>query len=131
MRNLVEILEEVKHGNKPEYEELLYALLAYASMFNIEHRQLREELMRDKPQPLFLRDMKLKNSFDMYKRALNTDPKDWLGWSNDPENPEYQKILRAGANLIDNAAARGKVVNEIEGHTADTQFEKRAQNAVQ
>lgn len=101
MRNLGQIVEDVKDGKKPDYEELRYALLAYVSMFNIEHRQLREELLRDKPQPQFLRDMKLKNSFDMYKGALNKSPKEWLGWANDPDNPEYQRMRQAGNKLID------------------------------
>ncbi|NEZ45571.1 hypothetical protein [Paenibacillus alvei] len=79
MRKLGEIVELIKQGGQPGYDELKYSLLAYVSMMNIEHRQLREELMRDKPQPQFLRDMKLKNSFDMYKGALEASPKEWLG----------------------------------------------------
>ncbi len=107
MRDLIQIVEDVKDGQKPDYEELRFALLAYVSMFNIEHRQLREELMRDKPQPQFIRDMKLKNSFDMYKGALNTDPKGWLGWTNDPDNPTYQKMRKAGNQLIDKLTEEG------------------------
>lgn len=98
---LFEIVEVVKDGKKPEYEDLKYALLAYVSMFNIEHRQLHEELMRDKPQPQFLRDMKLKNSFDMYKGVLNKNPKEWLGWDNDPDNPNYQRLRDAGSKAIE------------------------------
>ncbi|MEW8985759.1 MAG: hypothetical protein AB2401_01890 [Bacillus sp. (in: firmicutes)] len=79
MRKLGEIVELVKQGEQPEYDELKYALLAYVSMMNIEHRQLREQLLRDKPQPKFIRDVKVKNSFDMYKGALETSPKEWLG----------------------------------------------------
>jgi len=84
----------VKIGGKPEYDELRYALLAYVSMFNIEHRQLRDELSNENPQPKFIRDIKLKNSFDMYKGALSKSPKDWLGWNNDPDNPDYQKRMK-------------------------------------
>lgn len=101
MRTLSAIVEEVKSGGKPDYEELRYSLLAYVSMFNIEHRQLREELMRDKPLPQFLRAMKVDNSFNMYKGALNRDPKEWLGWQNDPDNPEYQKLITTGNAIID------------------------------
>ncbi|MEC0170847.1 hypothetical protein [Paenibacillus graminis] len=83
-------------------------LLVYSSMLNIEHRQLREELMRDKPQPQFLRDMKLKNSFDMYKGALNKSPKEYLGWNDAPQNPEYQRMRKSGEKLID------KVIEQVE-----------------
>lgn len=96
VRNLIDIVEDVKDGNRPDYEELRYALLVYVSMFNIEHRQLREVLMREGAQP--------KNSFDMYKSALNKSPKEWLGWANDPENPDYQKLRKAGNKVIDKVA---------------------------
>ncbi|MGG0814971.1 hypothetical protein ABE142_20235 [Paenibacillus alvei] len=79
MRKLGDIVELVKHGGKPEYDELKFALLAYVSMMNIEHLQLREQLLRDRPQPKFIREAKVKNSFDMYKGALETSPKEWLG----------------------------------------------------
>lgn len=101
MRNLIDIVEDVKDGKKPDYEELRYALLAYVFMFNIDHRQLREELTREENQPKFLKDMRLKSSFDMYKNALNTPPKKWLGWANDPDNPDYQRFRRAGNKLLD------------------------------
>lgn len=101
MRTLYEIVESAKDGEKPDYDELLYSLLVYSSMFGLEHRQLREELMRDKPQPQFLRDMKLKNSFDMYKGALNKSPKEYLGWNSDPEKPDYKRMRSAGKKAID------------------------------
>ncbi|MEK4882657.1 MULTISPECIES: hypothetical protein [Paenibacillus] len=101
MRTLFEIVEDAKDGKSPENNELLYALLVYCSMFNIEHRQLREELMRDQPQPQFLRDMKLKSMFDMFNTALEKSPKEYLGWNNDPANQDYLRQRVEGKKLVD------------------------------
>lgn len=79
MRNLFDIVQACRADEPVEHEELKYALLAYVSMFNIEHHQLREQLSREKLMPDFLRKRMMENSFDMYKGALNTSPKAWLG----------------------------------------------------
>lgn len=93
MKTLYEIIQDVKQNKKPEYDDIRYALLAYVSMSNIGHTQLRQELSRTSPLPEFSRATALSNSFDMYKGALNKHPKEWLGWHNDPENPEYAKMF--------------------------------------
>lgn len=100
MRNLYDIVEDVKDGKKPEYEELRYALLVYVAMFNMDHRNLREELFREKETPEFIRKMKATNSFDMFKKALNSDPKVYIG-KDDPDNPEYQKFRKIGNKLLE------------------------------
>lgn len=101
IRCLGEIIDSVKRGEKPDYDELRYALLACVSLLNIEHRQLREELQREKPAAKFIRDMKLKNSFDAYKGAMQSSPKDWIGWDHDPDNQDYQKRYEIGNRMID------------------------------
>ena len=106
MRTLSEIVDDVKAGGKPDYDELRYALLAYVTMYNITHRQLQEELAHENPQPKFLRDLKAKNSFDVFKGALQQSPKEWLGPENDPDNPEYQKRIKAGNMAIDRLLKR-------------------------
>lgn len=101
MRSLFEIVESVKDDQPVETDELKYALLAYVSMFNIEHQQLRKELLREKPSPKVIADMKLNNSFEMYNKALNMSPKEWLGHANDPRNAEYQKRRSIGKSIVD------------------------------
>ena len=105
MRTLYEIIEDVQDGKKPEYEEIRYALLAYRSMFVMDHRNLREELMGEKPSPDFVKKMRADNSFAMFKGAMNKSPKEWVGWGNDPDNPEYQKFRKMGEKIL------GKIVN--------------------
>lgn len=101
MRTLYEIITDAKDGKMPTHEECYWAMLAYESMLNIEHRQLREELLKEKRSPEFVREMKAKTSMDMYKGALAKPPKEWLGWDNDPANPEYQKRRNVGKKLVD------------------------------
>jgi len=106
MRTLLEIIEECKDGGKPEYEELRYALLVYNFMFNMDHKNLIEELSREKETAKIIREMRLKNTFDMAKNALNKSPKEYLGWNNDPENPEYQKFRQIAQKVFDKAVGQ-------------------------
>ena len=108
MRNLSDIIEDCKTNKRPEYDELRYSVLVLTSILNMDHRVLREELLREKETPKFIREMRAKNSFDMYHTALNKSPKEYLGWNNDPENPDYQKFHAAGNKLLD------KVIQNIE-----------------
>ena len=51
----------------------------------MDHRHLREELLKEERPAKFIREMKAQNSFDMAKNALNKSPKEYLGWNDDPE----------------------------------------------
>jgi hypothetical protein len=89
MRNLSEIVEEVKSGGKPDYEELRYALLVLDFLSNMDHHTLTMDIQPDtKP---FILKMYQEESFRRLKTALQQDPKEYIGWNNDPDNPGYQK----------------------------------------
>lgn len=100
MRILAEIIEDVKSGKEVSNEELKYSLLVYESMFNMDHRNLRESLISEKVNPL-VNKLRADNSFNMFKNALNRSPKEYLGWNNDPDNPEYQKRRKIGLKILD------------------------------
>lgn len=108
METLYEIIENVKDNKRPDYEELRYALLVLDFMFNMDHSNLRKELLSDKKDPEFIREIKAQNSFDMAKGALNKPPKDYLGWDNDPENPEYQKRREMSNKIFNNFLTQRK-----------------------
>ena len=113
MRNLIDIIEDVKDNKRPDYEELRYALLVYNFLFNMDHRVLREILLSDKEIPKFIKELKAQNSFDMAKNALNKSPKEYLGWNSDPENPDYQKFRKMGNKLLDKVLSnQGKKEDE-------------------
>lgn len=77
----------------------------------MEHKNYQELLLREKPMPDFIKKMKLDNSFNMCKTALNKPPKEYLGWSNDPENPEYQRFHKMGMKLVEKAL-KGELPNQ-------------------
>jgi len=79
MRILSEIIDDMIEGKMPSHEECYWALQAYRFMLNMDHRQLREELLRGFRQSEVIRKMKAEASFDMYKGALNKSPKEWCG----------------------------------------------------
>lgn len=106
MRTLFEIIEEVKDNKRPDYEELRYALLVYNFMMFMDHKNLREELLSEKRSSEFIRKFKAQNSHDMFRNALSKSPKDYLGWNEDPENPEYQKRRKLSEKIYDNFLAK-------------------------
>lgn len=111
MRNLYDIIEDCKTNGRPDYEELRYALLVYNFLFNMDHKNLRDELLKEERPAKFIRELKAQNSFDMAKKALNKSPKEYLGWNNDPENPEYQRFHAIGCKLVDKAL-KGELPNQ-------------------
>jgi cytochrome P450 len=100
MRNLIDIVEEVKDGGQPDYEELRYALLVYNSMLFLDHKNLIEELLKEPRSQKFIRELKAKNSDDMYRNALNKSPKEYIG-SYDPDNPSYQRQRKVHQKIFD------------------------------
>jgi hypothetical protein len=111
LRTLSDIVENCKSGGLPDYEELRYALLVYEFMFNMDHRTLREELLSEKRSPLAIRELRANNSFNMFKKALNKSPKEYLGWNSDPGNPEYQKQRAVAERIFDKVMS--KIKNQV------------------
>lgn len=99
MRTLYEIISAAKDGEKPSYDELLYALVALEALFTFDHNfivSLPSEPAHQKNLELWAEE-----SFQCVKRAMEKSPKDWLEWNNDPANPEYQRRRKAALKLAD------------------------------
>ncbi len=103
MRTLGEIIEDVKSDVKVTREEMIYSLLCMANLHYADHMAIR--MMRDKT-PANLRlvmfgpDFQVRESFDRFKKALNSDPKKFLGPDNDPKNKEYQEIRKKNKEYL-------------------------------
>lgn len=108
MRNLSEIIEDCKLNKRPSTDELRYAVIALTSLTNMASGTLRE-FYKDDTNPLD--KMRIENIHKAYSTALNKSPKEWLGWNNDPENPEYQRFHAMGSKLVDKAL-RGELPNQ-------------------
>lgn len=99
MRTLFEIIDGAKDGNMPTHEECYWAMLALSTLHYIANSKLMQCVsMNISPlkQKIFA-----ENEFKTSQAALNKSPKDFVGWNNDPSNPEYQKLRKSGAKVID------------------------------
>ena len=116
MRTLGDILEAVKANQAATEEELRYALLAADALRHFDHSFLFRFAGPDAPNALRAK-MEGTETFNRAKRAFAVDPKSYVGWNNDPANPEYQK-RRAVALKIFDKAMRGELPNQ-KGRASD------------
>lgn len=101
-KTLLEIIEAVKDGEKPAYEDLLYGLLALAHLQTFDGQDMLEVYSKSPDVPFGLKFLAEEN-FNRRKRALAVPPKEYIGDSFDPANPAYQeerKMLNKLANKI-------------------------------
>lgn len=110
MKKLIDIIEAVKSNKRPDYEELRYAILALSALHTFEHRAISKlaegERKKTRPFLVYSAEWQFKESFRRNKSAFNKSPKEWMGWSNDPENPDYQRLRAISNKLIDRVFER-------------------------
>lgn len=111
MKNLVEIIEDCKLNKieNMDKKELQYAVIAITSIANMSMSAIMQLYQKDSISKF--NKMQLENIYNAYNVALNKPPKEWLGWNNDPENPEYQKFHALGTRLV-NKALEGELPNQ-------------------
>jgi hypothetical protein len=78
VRTLGEIIELTRNGERPDYDELRYAICALDALSTFDSHGLQRAS-----------NIEWGESFNRWKQALGKSPKDWIGWNNDPENPEF------------------------------------------
>ena len=101
MRTLFEIITAAKDGQVPAQDELLYALLALDALLTFDHSFIIE--LPGKPEHQKHLELWAEESFGRVKRAMDKSPKDWLGWNNDPANPEYQRRRKIALGICERA----------------------------
>ena len=103
-KTLSEIVNEVKSGNKPDYDDLKYAICALDALLTFEGSALTQLYKSEKENKRKLLSNSAvwqhEESFRRNKAAFNKPPKEWIGWSNDPENPEYLKRRNLSIKLF-------------------------------
>lgn len=100
MRSLIDIVESAKDGKMPTHDECYWAMLALSHLHYFEANDLRtittgKDDIRSK--------MTAEEAFRRRKIAFDKSPKDWVGWSNDPSNPEYQKMRATAFKVFEKA----------------------------
>ena len=107
MRVLGKIVEDVMSGGKPLYEELRYAVVAYQALCTFDTSALMKlaEAEREKKLPFLTRSavFQFEEHFNRMKCALAKSPKEWVGWNNDPDNPEVQRRRRVAFAVYEKA----------------------------
>lgn len=101
MRTLNDIIDAVKSNEETTKEELLYALLTVNALSIFDRQSLEKLAEKDTNPHLFSAGYQFKESWRRWKEAGNKNPKDWLGYNNDPTNPEYQKERKIFKKLAD------------------------------
>lgn len=115
MKDLLDLIEDCKANKEVDAEDLRYAVIALTTVINMSSNKLMRFYKQDmKPIDKIL----LENHFAAWTNALNKSPKDWLGWNNDPKNPEYQRFHAIGTKLADKAM-KGELPNQKKEKGAD------------
>lgn len=105
MRTLYEIIESAKDGEKPSHDECYWAMLALSALHHFDNQDISKlaeyygKLGFEKNAP-FGAKFRASESFNRFKKALNKSPQEWVGWNNDPSNPEYQKMRQVANRLL-------------------------------
>jgi hypothetical protein len=104
MKSLSDVIQQTMDGGKPEYEELRYALLAMSSLsvFNRQAfmRLADAEKSGKKPFMTTSANWQFEEHYRREQAALSKPPKEWLGWNNDPENPEFLKRRKISQKIM-------------------------------
>jgi hypothetical protein len=108
MRHLKEIISDLKDGKEPSYRELKYAVLALQSLLYFDSNAIRRlaenEQKGNFDSSVFGASFQEEESYRRHSIAMNKSPQEWLGWENDPENPEYpervQKMKTIFSNIV-------------------------------
>lgn len=97
MRILSEIIEDVKAGGKPEYDELRFALLAYNALLFFADRDVRR--LSEPTVSELIKKLTNEENFNRHKKALEKDPKVYIGNDN-PDLPEYQEQRKQSERIF-------------------------------
>lgn len=113
MRTLSQIMDAVKENQPATEEELRYTLLAMDALSHWDRNFLIRFAGNDKPNVVRC-ELEANESFRRWKTALGAEPKTYVGWNNDPANPEYQR-RRSIALKIADKALKGELPNQKRG----------------
>lgn len=108
---LGEIIESVRDGGKPDYEDLRYAICAMEALATFDRMALMRlaDAEKNSQKPVLTRSAQWQweESFNRAKRAMDKPPKEYVGWNNDPDNPEFlsrrKKSKRIASALVEKA----------------------------
>ena len=103
MKTLDEIIESVRNGDRPEYEDLRYAICAMSALETFDRLAIMKlaEAEREGKKPVltYSAQWQWEEHFNRRKKAGAKPPKEYVGWNNDPENPEFLKRRKVAKKI--------------------------------
>lgn len=103
-KTLGEIIESVHEGQRPDYEDLRYAVVALCALRTFDYLALQKlhQAKVENQKPVLTRDPSyaFEESHNRYRRALLIPPKDYCGPSHDPDTEECQHWRRLSKKII-------------------------------
>lgn len=93
MRTLEEIVDLARSGDKPEYDELRYAVCAMQQLLLLDSYALLRLAQREGSgaDNATLANLEFNEWYRRMKNANTQSPKEYVGWNNDPDNPAFQE----------------------------------------
>lgn len=107
IRTLGEIVDAVRDGQEATIDEMRYSICALDALLTFDSMAL-QKIAGDGKQAHLLASLAWPESFRRAKTAYETPPKNWVGWDNDPDNPEFLKRRAMSKRLLDKLAKDGE-----------------------
>lgn len=105
MKTLGDIIDAVRDGERPDYEDLRYAICATSALMTFDRNALSNlaiaETEGKKPVLIYSAVFQHAENFNRVKRALSKPPKEYIGWGNDPENPDFLARRAQSIRLVE------------------------------
>lgn len=97
---LNEIIEAVRSGEKPEYDDLRYAVCALDALSTFDSMSFMRLACAELEGKSQSTQTQWEDHFNRHKRAGDTPPKVYVGWNNDPDNPDFLARRRASMRAL-------------------------------
>lgn len=97
MRVLSDIVDDVKSGGRPEYDELRFALLVYNALLFFADQDVRS--LSEPTCSELRKKLTSEENFNRHKKALDKDPQAYIGGDN-PDLPEYQEQRKRSERIF-------------------------------
>ncbi len=112
MKTLGEIIEAAKSGERPDYDDLRLAVCAMDALMTFDRQAIwklaEAEAKGKKPILVYSSVWQRDENFERVKRAMEKDPRSYLGPNFDPDSPAVQKRRRMSIAIMDKALTRAQ-----------------------
>ena len=106
MDTLGNIIDSAQSGEKPDYDDLRYAVCTLAALIMFDRMALgdlsRAEKENKKKILSYSAVYRYEEHLNMIRRAFAKSPRDWLGENNDPDSASVQKRRKISLKIVEN-----------------------------